>query len=179
MTGILIVDDNEEEVRQPLVRWLGRIFGADRIVEAANGREALEALQADGDSIGVVVLDIMMPVLDGIDTCREIRANAAFEGLYIVMLTGRDGGLPEGLKVGADVYLRKPCAIEELVAVVGRGLQHYERHRLLQEEKVLLGNRLHRVEAENDRLQADAIPVVLPVDSDSRGGWTDLVDGVP
>ncbi|MBF0310427.1 MAG: response regulator [Magnetococcales bacterium] len=121
MPKILIVDDNDEEIRQPLKRQLGRVYGPDAILEAENGRQAVEMVAKYHPD--VVILDVMMPVMDGIDACRAIREDSDNLGLYIIMLTGRDGGMPEGLHVGADVYLRKPCAFDELSAVVGRGLE--------------------------------------------------------
>ncbi|MBF0163485.1 MAG: response regulator [Magnetococcales bacterium] len=127
MPKILIVDDNAEEVRLPLKRQLGRIHGPEHILEAENGRIAVEMVNRHHPD--VVILDIMMPVMDGIAACQAIREDSNHVGIYIIMLTGRDGGLPEGLSVGADVYLRKPCTFDELAAVVAKGLEavaHYK-----------------------------------------------------
>ncbi|GAB0057839.1 Protein-glutamate methylesterase/protein-glutamine glutaminase [Candidatus Magnetaquicoccaceae bacterium FCR-1] len=121
MTKILIVDDNEREIRRPLVRQMGRIFGPDKILEAENGQQALELVEREHPM--VILLDVMMPVMDGISACRLIRSKPQFSGLYIIMLTGREGGLAEGLDIGADAYVRKPYDIDELTAFVRKGLK--------------------------------------------------------
>ncbi|MBF0417511.1 MAG: response regulator [Magnetococcales bacterium] len=120
MPKILIVDDNAAEVREPLKRQLGRIYGKEQILEAMDGQMAIDMVARHRPE--VIILDVMMPVMNGIDACRAIRAEEKNHGIYIIMLTGRDGGLPEGLQVGANVYLRKPCSIEELLAVVEKGM---------------------------------------------------------
>lgn len=176
MSKILIVDDNETEIRCPLVRQLGRVFGSERILEAANGAEALSILRAQSGHVGVIVLDVMMPVMDGIAACRAVRSAVEYDGIYIAMLTGRDGGLPEGLEVGANVYLRKPCEIEELIAVVKKGLAEFEKYRGQMTDRANLEGRLHRVEAENERIQRSNAAVEVPVSQDSSASWVDLVN---
>ncbi|MBF0163481.1 MAG: response regulator [Magnetococcales bacterium] len=121
MSKILIVDDNEREIRRPLVRQLGRVFGSDKILEAENGQQALEVMEREHPM--VILLDVMMPVMDGISTCRVLRSKPQFAGIYVIMLTGREGGLAEGLDIGADAYVRKPYDIEELTAFVRKGLK--------------------------------------------------------
>ncbi|MBF0109357.1 MAG: response regulator [Magnetococcales bacterium] len=121
MAKILVVDDNEKEIRRPLVRQMGRVFGPDRILEAENGQQALTIVEREHPM--VIVLDVMMPVMDGISTCRLIRSKPQFNGVYIIMLTGREGGLAEGLEIGADAYVRKPYDIEELTAYVRKGMK--------------------------------------------------------
>ncbi|MBF0154597.1 MAG: response regulator [Magnetococcales bacterium] len=139
MSKILIVDDNAAEVRHPIKRQLGRIHGPENILEAEDGRAAVEMVERHRPD--VVILDIMMPVMDGISACQAIRSDGDNLGIYIIMLTGRDGGMPEGLAVGADVYLRKPCAFDELLAVVNRGLEEValykaslDKHRTLENQ---------------------------------------------
>lgn len=177
MPKILIVDDNEQEIRRPLVRQLGRVFGPDRILEAANGQEAISILPTQyQERIGVIVLDIMMPVMDGITVCRAIRANPAYDGVYIALLTGRDGGLPEGLEVGANVYLRKPCPTDELIAVVKKGLLEFEKHQNRMIEQVELEKRLQRVETEKEHLQRSNTYVEMSFPREEPTSWVDLVD---
>lgn len=121
MSKILIVDDNEKEIRRPLVRQLGRVFGPEKILEAENGQLALEVVEREHPM--VILLDVMMPVMDGISACRVLRSKPQFAGIYVIMLTGREGGLAEGLEIGADAYVRKPYDIEELTAYVRKGLK--------------------------------------------------------
>ncbi|MBF0163480.1 MAG: response regulator [Magnetococcales bacterium] len=176
MPKILIVDDNETEIRRPLVRQLGRVFGPEEILEAANGHDALSMLYAQEGEIGVIILDIMMPVMDGIAACRAIRGNPDHEGVYIAMLTGRDGGLPEGLEVGADVYLRKPCDADELIAVVKKGFLEFEKHRQHMIEQADLANRLQQSELEKRDLQQQNNYVEMPFLSDEPHNWLDVLD---
>ncbi|MBF0422189.1 MAG: response regulator [Magnetococcales bacterium] len=177
MSRILVVDDNEQEVRRPLVRQLGRVFGPDSVLEAENGLEAISILPLPAeDRIGVIILDVMMPVMDGIAACQAIRANSICEGVYIIMLTGRDRGLPEGLEAGADVYLRKPCEIEELIAVVNKGLQEFEKYQRRMNKEEQLENRLRQVEEEKERSQCANVFVELPVDMDQPTSWVDITD---
>ena len=110
-TRILVVDD-EPAVRESLDRAL-RLEGYE-VDLAGNGEQALRAI-GDG-SPDAVVLDVMMPVLDGLATCRAVRA----AGLRtpVLMLTARDAVSDRvaGLDAGADDYLVKPFALEELFA---------------------------------------------------------------
>nr|CRH07478.1 putative Two-component response regulator [Candidatus Magnetococcus massalia] len=129
MSKILIVDDEPEQIRAPMKRQLRRAFRNRvedlKILEADNGKEALEIIEQEIPD--VVILDVMMPVMDGVTACRNIRANPAYSHIYIIMLTGRDGGMAEGLEVGADLYLRKPYDFEILKVSVTKGLQRDSR----------------------------------------------------
>ncbi|GAB0057836.1 Protein-glutamate methylesterase/protein-glutamine glutaminase [Candidatus Magnetaquicoccaceae bacterium FCR-1] len=176
MFKILIVDDNAVEIRRPLVRLLGRIFDPESILEAENGKMALDILQSSEDPIGVIVLDVMMPVMDGITACKAIRSMDGQDNTYIIMLTGRDGGLPEGLEVGADVYIRKPCATDELIALVQKGLLEYEQRKNQRDERKELANLLHRVEEEKFQLQQTQTILDVPFMEDSGVNWLNLVD---
>jgi two-component system, OmpR family, response regulator MprA len=109
--NVLVVDD-DFAIRESLDRSL-RANGYD--VELANdGTEALRAI--GGAPFDVVVLDVLMPGRDGIDVCRTLRA--AGNRVPILMLTARDtiSDRVAGLEAGADDYLVKPFALEELIA---------------------------------------------------------------
>jgi two-component system response regulator MprA len=84
---------------------------------ASDGSEALARLSANGQ-VDAVVLDILMPGVDGLEVCRQIRR--AGNAVPVLMLTARDavGDRVEGLDAGADDYLVKPFALEELLARV-------------------------------------------------------------
>jgi two-component system, OmpR family, response regulator MprA len=111
---ILVVDD-ERAVRDALRRAL-ELQGYE-VDLAADGEEALTLLEANGHP-DAVVLDILMPGIDGLEVCRRIRR--AGDGVPVLMLTARDavGDRVEGLDAGADDYLVKPFALEELLARV-------------------------------------------------------------
>jgi two-component system, OmpR family, response regulator MprA len=109
---ILVVDD-ERAVRESLRRAL-ELQGYE-VELASDGAEALERLAADGRP-DAVVLDILMPGIDGLEVCRQIRRRG--DSVPVLMLTARDavGDRVEGLDAGADDYLVKPFALEELLA---------------------------------------------------------------
>jgi two-component system response regulator MprA len=110
---ILVVDD-EAAVRESLRRALS-LEGYD-VELAADGAEALERLDAGGLSPDVIVLDVLMPNVDGLEAARRIRL--AGNRTPILMLTARDAvdARVEGLDAGADDYLVKPFALAELLA---------------------------------------------------------------
>src|SRR4051795_10598852 len=110
---ILVVDD-EPAVRDSLDRAL-RLEGY-KVELAVDGGEALEALA--GDSPDAVVLDLMMPRVDGLEVCRRMRA--AGDRTPVLVLTARDGiaDRVRGLDAGADASLVKPFALDELLARV-------------------------------------------------------------
>jgi CheY-like chemotaxis protein len=89
------------------------------IIIADNGQMALEKLQAD-KSIDLVIMDIMMPVMDGYQAMREIRARGQFNLLPIIALTAR--AMPEEqercIQAGANDYLTKPVDIERLLTLL-------------------------------------------------------------
>ena len=111
---ILVVDD-ERAVRDSLRRAL-ELQGYE-VELAGDGAEALERLAANGQP-DAVVLDILMPGIDGLEVCRQIRRRGY--GVPVLMLTARDavGDRVEGLDAGADDYVVKPFALEELLARV-------------------------------------------------------------
>ena len=111
---ILVVDD-ERAVRDSLRRAL-ELQGYE-VELAADGAEALARLNANGGP-DAIVLDILMPEVDGLEVCRRLRR--AGNSVPVLMLTARDavGDRVEGLDAGADDYLVKPFALEELLARV-------------------------------------------------------------
>src|ERR671914_1129884 len=110
---ILVVDD-EPAVREAVERAL-RLEGHD-VALAADGRQALDALDAWPPD--AVVLDVLMPRVDGLEACRRMRSSG--DRTPVLMLTARDAVRDRvaGLDAGADDYLIKPFALEELLARV-------------------------------------------------------------
>jgi two-component system response regulator MprA len=109
---ILVVDD-ERAVRESLRRAL-ELEGYE-IELAADGREALDRLEAESQP-DMVVLDVLMPGVDGLEVCRRLRRGGS--RLPVLMLTARDAveNRVAGLDAGADDYVTKPFALEELLA---------------------------------------------------------------
>ena len=115
MPTILVVDD------EPTIRELVRFTLEDErvaIVEASDGLEALEKAGAARPEL--ILLDVHMPRLDGIETCRRLRADASQAGARIVLLTaaGQEADRASGLAAGADEYLTKPFSPLALFALV-------------------------------------------------------------
>src|SRR5262245_48759706 len=104
---ILLVDD-EESVQKLLTYPLER--DGFRVVHAWDGEEALATFAAE--NVDLVVLDLMLPRLDGLEVCKRLRAQST---VPIIMLTARDDELDKvlGLEVGADDYITKPFSIRE------------------------------------------------------------------
>jgi two-component system response regulator MprA len=113
VTSKVLVVDDDPAVRESLRRALA--FEGYEVELAADGTEALERL-GNGEEPGAVVLDVMMPAPDGIEVCRRVRAGG--NRVPILMLTAR-GAVDDrvaGLDAGADDYLVKPFALDELFA---------------------------------------------------------------
>jgi DNA-binding response OmpR family regulator len=104
---ILLVDD--EDVVQKLLTYPLERDGF-RVVQARDGEEALARF--DDETIDLVVLDVMLPKLDGLEVCKRLRAASS---VPIIMLTARDDELDKvlGLELGADDYITKPFSIRE------------------------------------------------------------------
>ncbi|MEY3400279.1 MAG: hypothetical protein RLZZ486_747 [Actinomycetota bacterium] len=110
MTKILIVED-EASFSEALEFLLGK--EGFSIVTAATGTEALRKFEQGG--IDLVLLDLMIPEVSGIEVCRQIRAKSK---IPIIMLTAKDSEVDKvvGLEIGADDYVTKPYSSRELVA---------------------------------------------------------------
>ncbi len=118
--SILIADDEPNIVLS--LEFLLEDAGY-RVRIARDGQEAIDAVAAEPPDL--ILLDVMLPRLSGFDVCQRIRANPAWRGIRVVMLSakGREVEVHKGLAVGADAYVTKPFAIQELLAEVARQLQ--------------------------------------------------------
>ncbi len=111
----LVVED------EPAIRELVRFhldLGGYAVEEVADGRHALERIRAT--PFDVILLDVMLPGLDGISVCRALRLDACNQQTPVLMMTARDGETDTviGLESGADDYLAKPFGVRELMARV-------------------------------------------------------------
>jgi len=120
MTTILVVDD-EPTIREIVVGYLKR--DGYRTLEAADGNRARELLEQE--SLDLVVLDLMLPGIDGLELCRWIRSRSR---LPVIMLTarGEESDRIVGLELGADDYVTKPFSPRELAARVRTVLRRAE-----------------------------------------------------
>src|SRR3954471_7339663 len=123
-TRILIVED-DPDIADLVARYLDKAgFVTER---AANGRDALTALAARPPDL--MVLDLMLPHVDGLEVCRQVRANPQSAAIPIIMLTARaeESERIVGLELGADASLAKPFSPNELVARVRALLRRAQR----------------------------------------------------
>jgi DNA-binding response OmpR family regulator len=112
---VLIVDDETNIVIS--LEFLIEQAGYDLRI-AHNGQEALEQVVAFKPDL--ILLDVMMPHINGFDVCRRVRENPAWQNIKIIMLTakGREVEVTKGLALGADAYITKPFSTKELLAQV-------------------------------------------------------------
>jgi DNA-binding NtrC family response regulator len=127
-TLVMLVDDEVPFVETMTKRLSKRQL---LILPAYSGRQALEKLEKN--SVDVVILDVKMPGMDGIETLREIKK--IYPLVEVIMLTGHATieTAVEGMRLGAFDYLMKPCEIEELLAKVNEAKEKKSRH----EQKIM------------------------------------------
>jgi two-component system chemotaxis response regulator CheY len=119
MTRAVLVVDDDQFIRKLVATTLEDVSEFD-LHEAADGIEALEV--AHDKQPAIVFLDVDMPRMDGIDTCRRMRADPLTNRATIVMLTAAHGDQTERLaeEAGADLFLTKPFSPLELLRLVDR-----------------------------------------------------------
>ena len=129
LANVLLVDDEVPFVETMLKRLSKREVD---IIAAYSGSEALDLLRRNR-SVEVVILDVKMPGMDGIETLQEIKKRHPL--VEVIMLTGHatvESGI-EGMKMGAFDYLMKPCDMDVLVSKVGEAAARKRQH----EEKIV------------------------------------------
>ena len=112
---VLIVDDEPNIVLS--LEFLMKKEGY-KVVSAGNGEEAMQTIAENKPDL--ILLDVMMPKKDGYELCQELRADKSWKDIKIIMLTakGRDVEREKGLALGADDYITKPFATQEVVEKV-------------------------------------------------------------
>ena len=123
-TRILVVED-DQDIAQLVARYLEKAgFAADVV---SSGRDALTAIGAPAPDL--LILDRMLPHVDGLEICRAVRSNAKTAAMPIIMLTARaeESDRIVGLELGADDYVAKPFSPSELVARVRALLRRAQR----------------------------------------------------
>ncbi|MEO0561695.1 MAG: response regulator transcription factor [Chloroflexota bacterium] len=153
---ILVVDDHPEAVRA-VVAYLER--EGYRVLTAETGNTAIETVRAEKPDL--VVLDWMLPDLDGISVLEKIRADDALRSVSVIMLTAKieDDNRIEGLDVGADDYVTKPYNPREVLARVRTVLRrtanpgkNVEADTIISYDGLTLDEAAHRIEREGDVL---------------------------
>src|ERR1700716_2221484 len=125
MTSRILIVEDDPDIAELVARYLDKAgFTTER---AATGRDALTSIS--GRLPDLVVLDLMLPHVDGLEVCRAVRGNDTTAALPIIMLTARaeESERIVGLELGADDYLAKPFSPNELVARVRALLRRAQR----------------------------------------------------
>lgn len=153
--GILLVED-DEAIATGLVRVLESL--GHRVTHVACGVDALASADLD---IGLVLLDLGLPDIDGIDVCRRLRAMRP--ELAILILTARDQELDivAGLDSGADDYLIKPFTLSELLARVRAHLRRAEAHQSAADSEFALAGAGVTIDRRTRRVHRDGHEVAL------------------
>jgi DNA-binding response OmpR family regulator len=161
--SVLVVDDEP-----PIVELIAGYLRREGLSVASEGDGVAALARIRRDQPDVVILDVMLPGLDGVEVCRQLRT---FSNAYVLMLTARGEEIDRiiGLTVGADDYLVKPFSPRELVARV-KALLRRPRTSVLATASTV------DEEAERDRLDGSSLPIGLAIDAPRR---TVHVDGRP
>lgn len=131
--SILIIDDDLINL-EVLEDYLKLGSNADHeIIRAINGKEGLEVLHDHADSIDVILLDRMMPVMSGIDFMHEFNKNEFYKNIPVIMQTASDlrEHMAEGFQLGVYHYLIKPLSPMTLNSIVHSAIELYKHHRIL------------------------------------------------
>lgn len=157
MSHLIYITEDEENIRE-LLRCTVESFGQDVCVFET----AEEMLFAVKDRLpDLILLDIMLPGMDGIEALRKIRQNPAATGIQVILLTAKSGELDKvrGLDCGADDYVTKPFSVLELSARIRAALRRIGES--LPKEKAELKGRYVTVDTRNREVSVNGIPVEL------------------
>ena len=153
---ILLVEDEPD-----LLQTLAFNFENEgyEVAKALDGKEAIKFLE-DDDSISLVILDLMLPDMSGLDICRRIRAADNLKDILVIMVTakGEEVDRVVGFEVGADDYVVKPYSVRELLLRVGGMLKRSSKENqsndkdLVEYEDLKIDNNKHKVYLSDEKI---------------------------
>ena len=153
---ILLVEDEPD-----LLQTLAFNFESEgyKVAKALDGKEAMKFLE-DDDSICLVILDLMLPDMSGLDICRHIRAADNLKDILVIMVTakGEEVDRVVGFEVGADDYVVKPYSVRELLLRVGGMLKRSSKENqsndkdLVEYEDLKIDNNKHKVYLSDEKI---------------------------
>ena len=153
---ILLVEDEPD-----LLQTLAFNFESEgyKVAKALDGKEAMKFLE-DDDSICLVILDLMLPDMSGLDICRRIRAADNLKDILVIMVTakGEEVDRVVGFEVGADDYVVKPYSVRELLLRVGGMLKRSSKENqsndkdLVEYEDLKIDNNKHKVYLSDEKI---------------------------
>lgn len=132
LTQVLLVDDNSKYLKDALP------FYGYEVTVALDGVQALKELANESNKFDIVLLDVMMPNMNGWDTLKAIRKNEKTKHLPVIMLTAvnEDQKMVTGLKIGADDYIVKPFVLPNLLARMEAVLRRSVRQKEISQEVI-------------------------------------------
>lgn len=134
-TTILAVDDNPTSLR--LIQSM--LEREDyRVLTAVSGRDALAVLAANTGSVDIILLDRLMPEMDGIEVCEKIKSDPKLRAIPVIMQTaaGRPQEIKEGIEAGVFYYLVKPLIAETLLSIIDSARQKIRKYRQSEQENL-------------------------------------------
>lgn len=152
---ILVVDDESHIVE--LVKFNLESNGYS-VVEASDGKEALA--KAKAESPDLILLDLMLPIIDGTEVCKKLKNDVSTESIPIIMLTAKSDEMDKiiGLEIGADDYITKPFSLRELLARIKAVLRRRtdikikEIVKIIKVEDLIIDDEKHEVLKYGDKL---------------------------
>ena len=151
---ILIVEDDKHIFK--LIQYNLTKAGFDSIV-TVTGEDALETLERD--QVDLILLDIMLPKMDGFEFCKEVKKDSKFSQIPIIMLTAKGEEVDKvlGFELGADDYIVKPFSVRELIlrikAILKRGKEKEVGKDVMEVENIKLDVKRHEVTASGKELK--------------------------
>lgn len=183
MTNTILLVEDEEALSSYLIPELK--FEDYQVLLAKDGLEALQVYDNNRGNLDLIILDWMLPKLDGLEVLRRIRKN---DDIPVIMMTARDyvGDKVAGLDSGADDYITKPFEIEELLARIRVVLRHESHHHQQSElytvEDLTLNTKSRQVSRGNQLIQLTQREYELLLTLIRQGGETltrdELLDAV-
>ncbi|MDN3511798.1 MAG: response regulator [Candidatus Jettenia sp.] len=154
---ILIVDDEQDLVK--LIRYHLEKDGY-KVLSASNGEDAL--FMARRERPELIVLDLMLPGIDGLEVCKKLKTTPELTTIAIVMLTakGEESDITVGLKLGADDYITKPFSPKELIARIQAVLRRIKTS-LVKRDYIEIGDLAIDVYKHEVSIQGESIPLTL------------------
>ncbi len=156
MNELIVIIEDEDDIRE-LIRYNLEKDGY-RVLAARSGEEGLDLVRSALPDL--VMLDLMLPGMDGLQVCREIKADSRLKVIPIVMVTAR-GDEPDvvsGLELGADDYVSKPFSPKVLVARVKNALRRRrdgqsDQQAIVRHERLLVNPQRREVAIDNERIE--------------------------
>jgi len=156
MNELIVVIEDEDDIRE-LIRYNLEKDGY-RVLGARSGEEGLALVRSALPNL--VMLDLMLPGIDGLQVCREIKADERLQAIPIVMVTarGEEPDVVSGLELGADDYVSKPFSPKVLVARVKTALRRRrdgqpEMQAIVRHERLLVNPQRREVAIDNERIE--------------------------